>query len=71
MTRKKPAYKPRAHYSDKELAEASFADQINDAIFAEKQAEEGPFFPDKGITRETLLKYAAECRENAKKLQSD
>lgn len=35
-------------------------DLLVDAEQSEKQAQDGPFFP--GVTKETLLKYAAECR---------
>ena len=56
--------KTKRKYSEAELDQAALADLINDAVFAEKQAEEGPFYPPK-ITRESLLAYARECREAA------
>jgi len=33
-----------------------------DIANAEKQAASGPFFPERGITRESLLAYANTCR---------
>ena len=51
-------------YTKSELDQAALDDLIGDAVFAEKQAEEGPFFPPK-ITRESLLAYALQCRETA------
>lgn len=41
------------------------SDLLADAVFAETQAADGPFYPDRGITAETLLAYAAECRAKA------
>jgi hypothetical protein len=50
---------------DESQVSAWVADLLSDAAFAEKQAAEGPYYPEKGITPETLLRYAAECREQA------
>ena len=55
----------RTRYTPEELAEAWKMDLINDAICSERQAENGPFYPERGITRETCLQYAAKCREQA------
>lgn len=44
------------------------ADLIADAECAERQASEGPFYP--GVTAESLLKYAAECRAKAGNAES-
>ena len=44
-------------------------DLLNDAAFSEAQAAIGPFFPD--VTKESLLKYAAECRERAKDAENE
>ena len=41
-------------------------DLINDAECSERQAADGPYYPEKGITAKSLLAYAAECREKAK-----
>jgi hypothetical protein len=60
MTCKKPH-----HYSPEELAAAWKADLLNDAKCSEEQAANGPYYPEKGITKETLLKYAADCRQKA------
>ena len=59
------SYMPKQHYSKEELAESWRRDLIADADFAERQANEGPFYPEKNITRESLLAYAAKCRAEA------
>ncbi len=41
------------------------ADLLADADHSEKQAAEGPFYPERGITAESLRAYAAECRSKA------
>ena len=46
-----------------ELDNEALRDLENDARCAEEQATEGPFFPDRGITSESLLAYAAKCRK--------
>ena len=43
-----------------ELYDSCRADLISDAAHAEEQAANGPYFP--GITKESLLAYAAVCR---------
>jgi hypothetical protein len=58
-------YVPRMHYTSAELDALALADWINDAEHSERQAAEGPFYPDKGITRESCLAYAASCRTKA------
>ena len=55
----------KAKYTEQELADFKRADLIADAEFAERQAAEGPFYPDRGITAESLLAYAAKCRAEA------
>ena len=60
------AYTKPHHHTREELVEAWVADLLADAEFAEAQAESGPFFPDRGITAESLRAYAEECREKAK-----
>jgi len=57
--------KTRTRYTESQLREFAVADQLRDAAQAERQAAEGPFYPDRGITRESLLAYAAECRASA------
>lgn len=59
------AYTPPVHYSPAELEAARIADELNDAECAERQAAEGPFFPERGITAESLRAYAAKCRARA------
>ena len=49
-------------YTDEELDDAALRDQINDAECSERQAESGPYFPERGITKESLLAYASTCR---------
>ena len=46
-------------------------DLLNDAKCSREQSENGPYFPERGITKESLIKYAEECefkvrRNNAK-----
>ena len=53
------------HYTGQELKDAAIADLINDAIQAEDQAENGPFYLERGITKESLLAYAKKCRQEA------
>lgn len=54
----------------KRLDEAALADLIADAVAAEEQAVSGPFYPEKGITRISLLAYAAQCRISAERFQN-
>lgn len=60
--RKQTRYTPPVRYTAEELAAAVRADLLVDAEHAERQAADGPFFSERGITRESLLAYAAECR---------
>lgn len=53
----------RQHYTGAELDAFAIADLLNDAECSEKQAAEGPFYPELGVTRESCLAYAAKCRE--------
>lgn len=57
----------RKYYTNDELADAWKADLLNDARCAAQQAESGPYYPEKGITRESLLAYAAKCFDDAGK----
>jgi hypothetical protein len=43
--------------------DAWIEDLKTDIWCAEEQAQNGPFYPEKGITRESLLQYAADCRK--------
>ena len=47
-------------YTTEQLAEAWRADLMNDARCEREQAENGPYYPDRGVTRESLLKWAEE-----------
>ena len=59
-------YTPRARYTPAQLADFWKQDLLADAKHSRAQAENGPFYPDKGITCESLLAYAVECEEGAK-----
>ena len=59
------AYTKPYHYTREEQIEAWTADLLADAEKAEAQADSGPFFPERGITPETLRAYAASCRQKA------
>lgn len=48
-------------YTPDELDNHAISDLLKDAECAEKQAKEGPFYPN--ITPESLWNYAKECRE--------
>ncbi len=49
-------------YTASQLDLAALQDLAADACSSERQAYEGPFYPERGITRESLLAYAAKCR---------
>jgi len=51
------------------LDSAALRDLLSDAVSAEAQAADGPFYPDRGITRESLLAYAANCRAKAERFR--
>ena len=55
------------HYTTDELDNAALLDLLDDADSSERQAIEGPFFPDRGITSETLRAYATACRAKAER----
>jgi hypothetical protein len=52
-------------YTTEQLAEAWRADLMSDARSNRDQAENGPYYPDRGITRENLLKWAEENERQA------
>ena len=52
-------------YTPEELEAARVADLLNDARCADDQAASGPYYPEKGITQESLTRYAADCRQKA------
>lgn len=67
---RKHVYTPPVKYTPEELDNFALADLLNDARCSEEQAASGPFFPQKGITPESLLAYAAECRTKAAKYRN-
>jgi hypothetical protein len=58
-------YTRRTHYTPAELDSFALRDLLSDAEQSEAQAINGPFFPDRDITAESLRAYAAECRAKA------
>ncbi len=56
------AHTPRHHYTREEQIEAWKLDLIADIEHSEHQAEHGPFYPERGITPESLRAYAENCR---------
>jgi len=64
-------YARRIRYTPDELIRMAAQDQISDAEFAEHQAQHGPFFPERGLTKESLIDYAAHCRAQARALMDD
>lgn len=61
------SYKSPMHYSPEELDAAALCDLEIDAIQSEHQAKEGPFYPERGITKKMLLNYAKKCRDKITK----
>ena len=55
----------RTNYTPEQLSEAWKLDLLNDARCSREQAESGPFYPEKGITRENLLKWADDNERQA------
>ena len=54
-------------YTEAELDTAAIADLLADAAAATKQAYNGPYYPDRGISMISLLAYADKCRAQAAK----
>ena len=61
-------YTRRTRYTPEELDALALADLRNDAEFSERQAENGPYFPEHGITRESLIAYAQKLRAQITKV---
>ena len=57
-------------YSQEELNNAALRDLESDARTSREQAEKGPFWPDRGITRESLLAYADKCESDIARLKN-
>jgi hypothetical protein len=53
-----------------ELDNAALRDLLSDAESCEAQAVAGPFWPERDITRKSLLAYAAECRAKAERYRN-
>lgn len=53
-----------------DLDSAAILDLLSDARCAERQAVEGPFYPDRGITTDSLKSYAAKCRAEVEKFKT-
>lgn len=58
----KQPYKSPAHPTWVSQKDDWVLDLEVDIRCAERQAEQGPFYPERGITRESLLAYAEKCR---------
>ena len=57
-------------YTAEELDNAALRDLLADAASSDQQAIAGPFYPDRGITAESLNAYAAKCRAQAERYRS-
>lgn len=57
-------------YTEDELDQAALADLETDIRCAEDQARNGPYYPEKGLTREGLTEYAAKCRAKLERLKA-
>ena len=57
-------------YTPQQLDDAAIADMLIDARCADGQVIAGPFYPDRGITAESLRAYAAKCRAWAESRKS-
>lgn len=53
--------RPTAEY----LLQAEIDDLLIDAYHAERQAKTGPYYPERGITKDMLILYAAKCLKEA------
>ena len=49
------------------LDQGALRDLVAEAEQSERQAEIGPYFPERGITKESLLAYAAKCRASVER----
>jgi hypothetical protein len=53
---------PRMHYTPAELDAFALDDLMRDMQNAINQSANGPYYPERGITQESLRAYAEECR---------
>ena len=51
-----------AKYTNEELDSAAIADLRADMTGSLRQADDGPYYPECGITADSLRAYAEECR---------
>lgn len=54
-------------YSKEELDQMALRDLMIDAEVSRKQSIYGPFYPERGITSESLMLYAKKCEEKIRK----
>ena len=64
MPKPSATYAPRQHYSINELDAFAIDDLIIDMERSLNQSANGPFYPEIGVTAESLRAYAEECRLN-------
>jgi len=57
--------KSKREYSKEELEAMEILDLLADAKASIRQSRDGPFYPEKNITRATCLEYAERCITNA------
>ena len=62
MKKTSTPYTPPKHYTDEELTQSYKDDLLCDIEHTGRQALNGPFYPEKGITAESLLAYVQKCR---------
>ena len=67
--RRLATYTRPVHYTPDELAAFERADRLADIEFAEHQAHHGPYFPERGITRDSLLDYVTKARALLAKIE--
>jgi len=61
------SYTQKYHYTPEELDQAALRDLLSDAENSECQAQNGPYYPERGITKESLHAYAIECLQKAER----
>lgn len=65
MSRTPRPYKPPVVQTKEQQINDWVADLLADAQHSEAQAENGPFYPERDITPDSLRAYAASCRAQA------
>ena len=56
---------PKHKYSEAELNNLHIRDLLNDTKHAYEQAETGPYYPERNITKASLMAYATQCEAEA------